>query len=118
MSDRDVDICPSNKRNQRACLLCSLVKTQEQFLQDGCDNCEHHLHLQGDLDRVYECTSVDFFGIVAMMDRDKTWVGRWQRTDKFKPGCYALTVHGRLPGHIVQQLSDKNIHYRPRDAAR
>lgn len=51
-----VDMIPRDLRNLRACLLCSLIKTMDQFEQDGCDNCERVLHMKGEPDKVYECT--------------------------------------------------------------
>ena len=41
-----LDVVPNGLRNLRACLLCSLVKTFDQFEVDGCDNCESFLNLK------------------------------------------------------------------------
>lgn len=39
------DIVPQGlQKKLRACMLCSLVKTQVAFTQDGCENCEEVLH--------------------------------------------------------------------------
>ena len=35
-----VDTVPKTIKNMRACLVCSLIKTFDQFESDGCDNCE------------------------------------------------------------------------------
>ena len=40
----------------RACLRCMLLKTFEQFIDRGCENCEF-LQLEGDSKRVEEVTS-------------------------------------------------------------
>jgi hypothetical protein len=47
-----LETLPSSMRNVRACLLCSLVKTVDQFEADGCDNCEQVLMLKHDDQRV------------------------------------------------------------------
>lgn len=42
---------PSASKNLRACLRCSLVKTEAQFLNTGCENCPA-LGLQGAKHRI------------------------------------------------------------------
>ncbi|CAG0913679.1 unnamed protein product [Notodromas monacha] len=49
-------------RNLRACLVCSLIKTMEQFEHDGCDNCDAYLRMKSNRDNVYDCTSSNFDG--------------------------------------------------------
>lgn len=44
------------KRGLRCCLRCNLVKTFEQFVDDGCDNCPV-LGMKDDQERVADCTS-------------------------------------------------------------
>ena len=55
-----VDTVPESLKQMRACLVCSLIKTFEQFESDGCDNCETVLHLKRNRDNVYDCTSTNF----------------------------------------------------------
>lgn len=43
---------PESMRNLRACLLCSLVKTFDQFERVGCDNCEPVLLIKHDEEKV------------------------------------------------------------------
>lgn len=76
---------------------CSLVKTIDQFEDDGCDNCGAHLQMKGNREMVYDCTSSSFDGINAMMSPEDSWVSKWQRVSNFKPGVYAVSVTGRLP---------------------
>jgi transcription elongation factor SPT4 len=52
-----------------------------------------------------------------MMQPSKSWVGRWQRIDKFKKGMYAIRITGRLPIAIEEELQDRDIKYRPRDGS-
>ncbi|XP_060556792.1 transcription elongation factor SPT4-like [Ruditapes philippinarum] len=112
-----VETVPKDLRNLRACLLCSLVKTFDQFEMDGCDNCDEYLHMKNNNGAVYECTSSNFDGMVAMMGPEDSWVAKWQRIERFVKGCYALSVTGRLPPGIIRSLKNKNIPYRPRDVS-
>ncbi|KAJ3356321.1 hypothetical protein AMAG_02581 [Allomyces macrogynus ATCC 38327] len=106
---------PKNKRDLRACKLCSLIKTLSQFKQDGCDNCEEILDLRRHPSRVAECTSSTFEGAIAMLKPERSWVAKWQRVDPYVPGLYAIRVSGRIPEDIEATLEQRGIRYRPRD---
>ncbi|XP_025093012.1 transcription elongation factor SPT4-like [Pomacea canaliculata] len=108
---------PKNLRNLRACLLCSLVKTIEQFEFDGCDNCEEYLHMKNNRDIVYDCTSSNFDGLIGLMSPEDSWVAKWQKTERMVKGCYAVSVTGRLPPGVVRDLRSKGIEYRQRDTS-
>ncbi|XP_067669775.1 transcription elongation factor SPT4-like [Haliotis asinina] len=112
-----LETVPKDIRNLRACLLCALVKTLDQFAYDGCDNCEEYLHMKNNRDAVYECTSSNFDGLIAMMSPEDSWVSKWQRIARFAKGCYAVSVTGKLPPGIVRELRSKGIMYRPRDVS-
>lgn len=110
-----LDTVPKELRNLRACLLCSLIKTIDQFEFDGCENCEEYLHMKNNRDTVYECTSSSFDGIISMMSPDDSWVAKWQRINRYVKGCYAVSVTGRLPQGVVNELRSKGVPYRSRD---
>ncbi|KAK2166709.1 hypothetical protein NP493_1293g01031 [Ridgeia piscesae] len=110
-----LETIPKDLRNLRACLLCSLIKSFDQFEYDGCENCEEYLHMKKNRDAVYECTSSSFDGMIAVMTPDDSWVSKWQRISRFTRGVYALSVTGRLPPGIVRELKAKGITYRSRD---
>uniref|UniRef100_A0A8C2AAB5 Transcription elongation factor SPT4 n=1 Tax=Cyprinus carpio TaxID=7962 RepID=A0A8C2AAB5_CYPCA len=137
-----LETVPKDLRHLRACLLCSLVKTIDQFEYDGCDNCESYLQMKGNREMVYECTSSSFDGVIAMMSSEDSWVAKWQRIGNFKPGVYAVTVTGRLPpgscqistvsegrcvfweldfvfcvSGVVRELKSRGVIYRSRDTA-
>ncbi|XP_068923521.1 transcription elongation factor SPT4 isoform X2 [Petaurus breviceps papuanus] len=57
-----LETVPKDLRHLRACLLCSLVKTIDQFEYDGCDNCDSYLQMKGNREMVYDCTSSSFDG--------------------------------------------------------
>eukprot|EP01098_Paradermamoeba_levis_P014338 TRINITY_DN680_c0_g1_i2.p2 TRINITY_DN680_c0_g1~~TRINITY_DN680_c0_g1_i2.p2 ORF type:complete len:121 (-),score=23.63 TRINITY_DN680_c0_g1_i2:198-560(-) len=108
------EVLPIEFKRLRACLFCALIKTEQQFKENGCENCPF-LEMKNDTDRVERCTSNSFEGMVAMMNAEDSWVARWQRIPAhFKHGCYALSVNGRLPGEIVKNLERSGIKYQPR----
>lgn len=112
-----LETVPKDQRNLRACLLCSLVKTLEQFEYDGCDNCEEYLRLKNNRERVYDCTSSNFDGLIALMGPEDSWVAKWQRIGRFVKGCYAISVTGRLHPSTVRDLKSKGVYYRSRDTS-
>jgi len=108
---------PKTDRQLRACLICSMVKSLDQFDRDGCDNCERFLKYRGNRDLVVECTSASFEGLIGMMTPEQSWVSKWQRINHFVPGMYAISVNGRLPPSIVRELKAQGLHYRSRDTS-
>ena len=38
------------------------------------------IQMKGSPDRIQSCTSTYFDGIIALIDPETSWVGRWQRT--------------------------------------
>lgn len=55
------------------------LQTMEQFEYDGCDNCESFLKMKKNKDRVIDCTSNNFDGMIAVMSPEDSWVCKWQR---------------------------------------
>ncbi|KAK7863703.1 hypothetical protein R5R35_003089 [Gryllus longicercus] len=101
----------------RACMICSLIKTPEQFVTDGCENCEEFLCLKNNKSKVFECTSVNFDGMIAAIDPERSWVCRWQRIDRFHRGIYAISVSGKPPSHVLRDMENRGIVYRSRDTS-
>jgi transcription elongation factor SPT4 len=103
-------------RNMRACMVCSIVKTQQQFLSQGCPNCSV-LELRGNQDMIAECTSQVFEGLITISDTSRSWVARWQRLEGYVPGCYAVQVEGVLPDEVITTAEESGVHYIPRDGS-
>ncbi|KRX99451.1 60S ribosomal protein L7a [Trichinella pseudospiralis] len=107
------DNIPKDFRNLRACLVCSMIKSIDQFESQGCDNCEQFLSMKDDRDKVFDCTSANFDGMIFLTDPDDSWVGRWQMISKKKIGIYAISVSGTLPNAIVSEIRAMGVHYKP-----
>ncbi|KAI5453569.1 transcription elongation factor spt4 [Naganishia albida] len=99
----------------RACLICSYVQTSPDWLAYGCPNCEELLNSVGSQERVKQCTSLQFDGVIAMLRPDQSWVAKWQRLGPMRPGLYAARVIGRPPRDVLRKLKEKGVPYVPRD---
>ncbi|ORY98947.1 Spt4/RpoE2 zinc finger-domain-containing protein [Syncephalastrum racemosum] len=110
---RIASLPPNDKKQLRACMLCCLIKSAAQFKSEGCDNCEEFLEMRGSTDRVLECTTNKYDGMIAMMNNEQSWVARWQRIEEKVRGVYAVRVFGRLPVDVEDELERKGISYRP-----
>ena len=112
-----LETIPDSTRHMRSCILCSLVKTFNQFVKDGCDNCDQVLGMKGDDDKVsarahskhavpyahaqvQQCTSTNFDGALALMKPQDSWVAKWQNVQRKVPGMYAVSVSGALPPDV------------------
>ncbi|KAK2462271.1 hypothetical protein APHAL10511_005577 [Amanita phalloides] len=113
----DLDRVPVSARSKalRACLLCSIVQTPQEFRRSGCPNCEEVMQLKGSTERISTCTTTYFDGLITVIDPENSWVARWQRTSKYVRGLYAVRVKGRIPDDVEAELESRGIKYRPRD---
>ncbi|EMD87386.1 hypothetical protein COCC4DRAFT_192467 [Bipolaris maydis ATCC 48331] len=110
-------IPPNQQRNMRACMVCSIVRTQQQFLSQGCPNCEEFLELTGNPEQINDCTSQVFEGLITVADTTKSWVARYQRLEGYQPGVYATQVEGILPDDIIGLIESAGVNYVPRDGS-
>ncbi|OQR76460.1 transcription elongation factor SPT4-like [Tropilaelaps mercedesae] len=112
-----MDHIPKDLRNLRACMLCSLVKSVDQFEDSGCQNCESLLQMKSNREQVLSCTSTNFSGFIVLMHPEDSWVAKWQRSLNRLPGAYAVSVSGRLPAGMVRELKRRGVTYRSRDTS-
>ncbi|KAB0367562.1 hypothetical protein FD755_020886 [Muntiacus reevesi] len=142
-----LETVPKDLRHLRACLLCSLVKTIDQFEYDGCDNCDAYLQMKGNREMVYDCTSSSFDGsflrlLAHLLISPSS--SPWQPPFNFpaslitlgtsykpQPSVVVLVVISHLPqklshspGHqslrgagIVRELKSRGVAYKSRDTA-
>jgi transcription elongation factor SPT4 len=97
-------------RNLRCCVTCRLLKTLEQFYQQGCENCTF-LDLEGDRERIEDCTTTEFQGMLGVIDPSGSWATRYAFIQgKRVPGVYALSVdQTNLRPHIRELLEDNGV---------
>ena len=107
---------PNNIKAIRACKRCGLLKTLEQFFEEGCDNCPF-LEMADNTERVNVSTTAFFEGQVAVMDPRESWAAKWIRVDNFLPGVYAISVTGQLDRETEEHLENQGIRWRCRPAA-
>lgn len=110
-------IPPSQHRHMRACMVCAIVRTEQQFKQNGCPNCEAFLELANNSDAIQECTSQVFDGLIVVTDTSRSWVARHQRLEGYVPGTYAVQVEGVLPDEAIAAAENAGVHYVPRDGS-
>lgn len=91
-------VASNQTRSLRACMVCSVVQTQQRFIRDGCPNCEAFLDLTNHPDSVQECTSQVYEGLITLADPGQSWVAKWQRLDGYVAGVYAVKVVGMVSG--------------------
>ncbi|KAL5116665.1 transcription elongation factor spt4 [Pleosporales sp. CAS-2024a] len=117
MTQHGAYIPPNQQRNMRACMVCSIVRTQQQFTTQGCPNCEDILELAGNPEQVNDCTSQVFEGLISVADTNRSWVARYQRLEGYVPGVYATQVEGILPEDVLVAVENAGINYVPRDGS-
>lgn len=104
---------PNQLKGLRACKRCGLIKTYEQFYEEGCENCPF-LEMAEFPERANSCTTPFFEGMSAVADPRESWAARWIRVDQFVPGVYAITVTGTLDQDIQEDLGNRGIRWRCR----
>ncbi|KAL0207677.1 hypothetical protein P9112_012305 [Eukaryota sp. TZLM1-RC] len=103
-AQRAAKVLPKSVKSLKACLWCGLIKTEEQFIDQGCENCTF-LHMEGDPDRVAEVTTTSYEGIVSVMN-NSTWVSNYLGLDKAKPGVYAMHIIDKMPENLYDHFRD------------
>uniref|UniRef100_A0A6U5K8B7 Spt4/RpoE2 zinc finger domain-containing protein n=1 Tax=Grammatophora oceanica TaxID=210454 RepID=A0A6U5K8B7_9STRA len=108
-------VAPSSMRGIRACKRCGILKTIDQFIKDGCENCPF-LDLMENPERCNACTTAFFEGQAAVMDPRVSWAAKWIRCDNYLPGVYAISVTGQFDREIEEDLENRGIRWRCRPA--
>jgi transcription elongation factor SPT4 len=111
---------PESLNLLRACIPCLLVKTFAQFREEGCENCEKAFDMKDDDNKIADCTTSSFEGMLALTDPSKSWVARWQFLNvkggiQSVPGVYAIKVKGEVSDKSEKELEEAGI---PRTARR
>ena len=53
--------------------------------------------------------------MIGACQMEDSWVAKWQRIRKCKPGVYAISVSGRLPTELEKYLKNEGITYGSRN---
>eukprot|EP00386_Alphamonas_edax_P013174 GDKI01040780.1.p1 GENE.GDKI01040780.1~~GDKI01040780.1.p1 ORF type:complete len:135 (-),score=33.79 GDKI01040780.1:23-391(-) len=96
-------VAPASMKDLRACMNCKLVQTGKQFMEEGCPNC-HLIDYKGDRDKVQNCTTTNYSGLISLMQPKQSWVARYNKLTEHVPGCYAVHVSGDLPEAVQDDL--------------
>mmetsp|Transcript_95099 Transcript_95099/g.266278 ORF Transcript_95099/g.266278 Transcript_95099/m.266278 type:complete len:141 (+) Transcript_95099:65-487(+) len=106
---------PNAMRGIRACKRCGILKTLDQFVNEGCENCPF-LDMADNPERCGACTSAFFEGQAAIMDPRESWAAKWIRADNYLPGVYAIAITGQFDREIEEDLESRGIRWRCRPA--
>ena len=80
----NVYIYPKQLRRLRACIHCHLLKTEDQFQKEGCENCG--------TDKRDTNFTTNFKGIIAVTDPIHSWAAKWLNISDRYPGFYCLDI--------------------------
>mmetsp|Transcript_24943 Transcript_24943/g.54703 ORF Transcript_24943/g.54703 Transcript_24943/m.54703 type:complete len:129 (+) Transcript_24943:114-500(+) len=106
---------PDSIRGIRACKRCGILKTLDQFINEGCENCPF-LDMIDNPERANMCTSAFYEGQAALMDPRESWAAKWIRVDSYLPGVYALSITGTFDREIEEDLEARGVRWRCRPA--
>eukprot|EP01017_Pseudomicrothorax_dubius_P045092 TRINITY_DN773_c0_g1_i1.p1 TRINITY_DN773_c0_g1~~TRINITY_DN773_c0_g1_i1.p1 ORF type:complete len:116 (+),score=24.31 TRINITY_DN773_c0_g1_i1:153-500(+) len=91
---------PQSLKRLRCCMRCYLIKTEEQFRNEGCENCPT-MRQFGDING---WTTTNFEGFVAIMRPGESWVSRWNKKARVSPGVYSIKVYGEMSQDVMDEL--------------
>ena len=64
---------PRSLKKLRACFSCHLIKTEEQFIEEGCENCGGKWNKTEAIQRI----TSNFKGMIAITNPKFSWCGKW-----------------------------------------
>nr|CBV76070.1 transcription elongation factor SPT4 homolog [Polytomella sp. Pringsheim 198.80] len=100
------DPFPEISKSMVSCHICMLVKTYEQFHNDGCENCNEFLNKQLELPLF---TTPNFSGLISIIEPTSSWAAKWLHLSKRVPGCYSLGINDEKPEQLMDLLSSKGL---------
>lgn len=68
---------PNSLKKLRACTQCHLVKPEDQFIKEGCDNCKSIK-----LTEISDFITPHFKGIIAITNPKYSWAAKWLKKRK------------------------------------
>ena len=76
MSNKHFIYPTSLKKKLKACSRCHLIKTEEQFNKEGCENSDYEKR------EALQYITSHFKGMIAIMDTKYSWAARWLNLSK------------------------------------
>ena len=99
-------VSPNDVKKLRSCLNCHLVKTEKQFREKGCENCQI-FRAKGFT--VFEYTTANFESIINLTKPSKSGIARHLNLTNFLPGSYSLKVGMEMSQELLEIVSEQNI---------
>lgn len=71
--------------------------------------------MKDDPARVSDCTTVEFSGLISVVDPHSSWAAQWLGLASCVPGAYAVKVRAtELPPAVDEALMERGIDWRAR----
>ncbi|BFU20733.1 transcription initiation protein SPT4, putative [Entamoeba histolytica HM-3:IMSS] len=97
-------VIPSNFNTLRCCKICGLIKSQEQFQRDGCDNCKRYF------DNWEDYVSSNFTGMLSLLRPDRSFIGKvLGMKDTYVCGLYAASCEDSVSPEIESTATVNDI---------
>jgi len=94
----------------RACKVCTIIQSATQFTVNGCPNCTE-LKMSEERGRVNLCTTPHFEGLICILDKAQSWVGKYQRLQGQVKGSYAVRVFEKPNNDLRELMRRKDMTY-------
>ena len=78
---------PTELKKLKVCLQCNLMKTNNQFHKEGCNNCR--IAKEAIIDNI----TGKFKGMIAITDPRRSWCAKYLDKSDCVPGFYGLGVY-------------------------
>lgn len=75
----------------RACKSCMLLKKDVDFFESGCPNCTN-VQMDGDMASIMNHTTVDFDGVIILIDPPASLVASSRNLEDKVAGLYGMNV--------------------------
>jgi len=71
--------------------------------------------MKDDPARVGDCTTVEFSGLISVVDPTASWAAQWLGLAACAPGAYAIKVRPtEVPAAVEEALAERGVDWRPR----